>query len=156
MKVNVISVFMCSFRVRRGNSQIVYKTVWAENVEHCDFISKVIANALFYTCLAPNECSKYFRGLKHLGCFPGNVLGNELLGNCIIKHYKENCHRIVPFLLTHVMLLVRIMRDCAGICELCDRMRFLINYAGSHHRTISEALYKTFWSLDLRQLQKNT
>ena len=68
-------------------------------------------------------------------------MGNELLGNCIIKHYKENCHRIVPFLLTHVMLLVRIMRDCAGICELCDRMRFLINYAGSHHRTISEALF---------------
>ena len=132
---------MCSFRLRRGNSEIVYKAVRAENVEHREFnVPKSLQMHCFTRVLAPNECSKYFRGLKHLGCFPGNVLGNELLGNCIIKHYKENCHRVVPFLLTHVMLFVRIMRDCAEICKLCDRMRLLINYAGSHHRTISEAL----------------
>ena len=35
------------------------------------------------------------------------------------------------------------MRDYAEICELCDRMRFLNNYAGSHHRTLSESLART-------------
>ena len=35
------------------------------------------------------------------------------------------------------------MRDYAEICELCDRMRLLINCAALHHCTISEALVYT-------------
>ena len=68
------------------------------------------------------------------------VLGSELLWNCIIKHYKDNCHKIVPFLLIHIImfifLFVRIMHDYAEISELCDRIHLLIN----HDRTISKAL----------------
>ena len=69
----------------------------------------------------------------------GNVLSGELPWNCITKHHKDNYHKIVPFL-THIVLFVRIMHDYAETCELCDRMRFWINYAGSDHRTLSEAL----------------
>ena len=29
--------------------------------------------------------------------------------------------------------------------ELCDRMRFEVNYAKSHHRVISEGLYYNLW-----------
>ena len=52
-------------------------------------------------------------------------------------HSKINS---VPFLLIHIVLFVRIMHDYAEIYKLCNRMWFLINYAGSHHRTLSEAL----------------
>lgn len=69
------------------------------------------------------------------------VLSCDVLGSKL----PWNCHKVVPFLLTHIVLFVRIMRDCAEICELCDRMWFLINCAGSHHRTISEALTE-LWS----------
>ena len=34
------------------------------------------------------------------------------------------------------------MRDYAEICELCDQMQFLINYAGSHYCTLSEVLFE--------------
>ena len=70
-----------------------------------------------------------------------DVLGSELPWNCIIKHHKDNYHKVVPFSLIHIVLFIRIMRDYALICELCDRMWFLINYAGSHHHTLSEALF---------------
>ena len=65
--------------------------------------------------------------------------------NTMKLHYKapqlDNCHKVVPFLLTHIVLFVRIMCDCAEICKLCDWMRFLINYAGLHHCTILEPLF---------------
>ena len=64
-----------------------------------------------------------------------DVLGSELPWNCIIKHRNDNYHKVVPFLLIHIVLFVRIMRDYAEICKLCDRMRFFINSAGSHYRT---------------------
>ena len=70
-----------------------------------------------------------------------DILGNELPWNCIIEHHKDNYHKVVPFILIHIVLFIRIMRDCAEICELCDRMRFLINYAESYHRTLTEALF---------------
>ena len=62
--------------------------------------------------------------------------------NCIIKHHKENYHKVVPFFLIHNVLFVRIMRDYAEIYKLCNRMQcmYLINYTGSHHHTLSEAL----------------
>ena len=41
-----------------------------------------------------------------------------------------------PFL----QCFVRIMCDYAQICKLCNQIEILINYAESHHRTLSEAL----------------
>ena len=37
-----------------------------------------------------------------------DVLGSELLWNCIIKHHKYNYHKVAPFLLIHNVLFVRI------------------------------------------------
>ena len=48
-----------------GNSQIVYEAVRAENVEHCEFnVPKSLQMHCFTLALAPNEFSKYFRGLN--------------------------------------------------------------------------------------------
>ena len=57
-----------------------------------------------------------------------------------MKHHKDKYHKVVLFLLIHIVLFVRIMRDYAEICELCDQTQFLINYARLHHHTLSEAL----------------
>ena len=37
---------------------------------------------------------------------------------------------------------VRSFVNYAIFCELCDRMRFEVDCAKSHHRVISEGLYK--------------
>ena len=37
-----------------------------------------------------------------------DVLGSELLWNCIIKHHKYNYHKVAPFLLIYNVLFVRI------------------------------------------------
>ena len=63
-------------------------------------------------------------------------LTRMVIVSCIIKYHKDNYHKVVSFLLTHIVLFVRIMHNCVEICELCDQLRFLINYAGLHHRTI--------------------
>ena len=49
-------------------------------------------------------------------------------------HYKalqRQLSQCCTILLTHIMLFVRTMRDCAEICRLCDQMRLLINCPGS-------------------------
>ena len=63
------------------------------------------------------------------------------------KALKNKLLQIFNFLLSPILLLARIMRHCAEISELCDRMRFRINYALSHHRVLSEAC-------DIRRLEK--
>ena len=64
-----------------------------------------------------------------------DVLGSELLWNCIIKHYKDNCHKVVPFLLTLVMLFVRTMQKCASYAIGFDYWSIVLDW------TISEALF---------------
>ena len=49
----------------------------------------------------------------------------------------------------HFMNFVRPFVNYAIFCELCDRMRFEVDCAKSHHRVISEGLYKGA-GLDIR------
>ena len=51
----------------------------------------------------------------------------------------NGCSFLSSFLFL-IVLVVQFMRDYATICELCDIMRFWVNYAGSHDRIISEGL----------------
>ena len=58
-------------------------------------------------------------------------------------HYKAPQRQLsqgCTILLTQIVLFERIMHDYAEICNLCNQMRFLVNYAGLHHCTLSEAL----------------
>ena len=45
------------------------------------------------------------------------------------KPLRTNYYEFLAFLLSPILLLVRIMRLCADISELCDTMRFMVNYA---------------------------
>ena len=46
-----------------------------------------------------------------------HVLDTELLWNCIIKHYKDNCNKVVAFLLAHVI--------CKNFARLCRNLRIM-------------------------------
>ena len=43
----------------------------------------------------------------------------------------------------------------AIFCELCDRMRFEVDCAKSHHRVISEGLISTHYNYAARNLLKD-
>jgi len=44
----------------------------------------------------------------------------------------------------YFMNIVRSFMNYAICCELCDRMRFEVDCAKSHHRVIPEGLHETF------------
>jgi len=44
--------------------------------------------------------------------------------------------------LRNLLIYVLFYEYCAFFCELCDRMRFEVDCAKSHHRVISEGLSK--------------
>ena len=54
---------------------------------------------------------------------------------CFCGTFKENCLFMVDFVNN-----VRSFVNYAIFCELCDRMRFEVDCAKSHHRVISEGL----------------
>ena len=73
---------------------------------------------------------------------PCNVLGSKRPSNCIIKHHKDIYLKVVQNLIdSYCVICKNFARSCGNLrIERSDTIFYQL--CGSHHRTLSEALYK--------------